>query len=350
MKIVSLFSGAGGLDLGFSRAGFEIIWANEYDKKIFPTYIRNHPRTFLRECSIVDVRSDEIPDAEGIIGGPPCQPWSLAGAMKGLRDERGAVIREYLRVIEDKKPLFFLFENVAGMVSRAHKSFFLEIAKEFKEKLGYLVNFKLLNAYDYGVPQERKRVFLVGFRQDLGMIFSFPKPGLYKRNNLKDAIFDLWREKPAAPALNKNRANKDLLVPNHEYYIGSFSPIYMSRNRIRRWDEPSFTIQASGRHAPLHPSCPPMKNVGKDKWEFTGPPNAYRRLSVRECARVQTFPDNFIFEYDNVSIGYRMVGNAVPVKLAQILAEAIKQQLLGNIEQPYVEDLPLVVKFINDQL
>lgn len=115
-------------------------------------------------------------------------------------------------------------------------------------------------------------------------------------------------------------------IANHEYMIGGFSSIFMSRNRVRMWNEPSFTIQAGGRHAPLHPQAPKMQYVAKDKFAFaTDSEDQYRRLSVRECARIQTFPDNFIFYYQMVADGYKMIGNTV--RFAYHLANAIKAQL-----------------------
>lgn len=113
-------------------------------------------------------------------------------------------------------------------------------------------------------------------------------------------------------------------MPNHEYMNGGFSYIYMSRNRKKNWDEQSFTIQASGRHTPLHPSSSDMVKVGKDRWAFNDPNPNIRRLSVRECGRIQTFPDSFRFYYQNITDGYKMIGNAVPVRLAEALAKKIK--------------------------
>lgn len=132
------------------------------------------------------------------------------------------------------------------------------------------------------------------------------------------------------PAKEKQYTNADLCaLPNHEYMTGGFSSIYMSRNRVRGWDEPSFTIQAGGRHAPIHPQAPKMVKVEKDKQIFAkGFEDLYRRLSVRECARIQTFPDDFIFKYEKVNSGYKMIGNAVPVNLAFHLAKAIKAQVI----------------------
>ena len=147
---------------------------------------------------------------------------------------------------------------------------------------------------------------------------------------LKDAIDDLKESAVAALALqNTNKAA--WIVPNHEYMTGGFSSMYLSRNRVRSWHEPSFTIQASGRHAPLHPQAPKMVSIGIDKRAFVeGQEHLYRRLSVRECARIQTFPDNFIFDYLKVNTGYKMIGNAVPVQLAYHLANSIKNQINSN--------------------
>ncbi len=148
-----------------------------------------------------------------------------------------------------------------------------------------------------------------------------------KKLVLKDAIFDL--QNSAKPSKDKNKTNgNDLAIPNHEYMTGSFSSIYMSRNRVRSWDEPSFTIQAGGRHAPIHPQAPKMKFIEQNKREFVkGYEHLYRRLSVRECARIQTFPDNFIFQYNDVANGYKMIGNAVPVNLAYNIANQILSDL-----------------------
>ncbi|CAG1021594.1 DNA (cytosine-5)-methyltransferase 1 [Patescibacteria group bacterium] len=325
MKVVSLFTGAGGLDLGFKKAGFNIVWANEYDKTIWSTFEANFPETKLDKRSIVDVPNEDIPEAEGIVGGPPCQSWSEAGAGRGINDKRGQLFYEYIRVLKDKQPLFFLAENVSGILSIRHKEAFTAIIKEF-EDAGYHISFDLLNANDYGVPEDRQRVIIVGFhKKKVGFKFEFPKP-LDKKLNLKDAIGDLPAPKPA---LSFNKTNgEELSITNHEYMTGGFSTMYMSRNRVRSWDEPSFTIQAGGRHAPIHPQAPKMLFVEQNKRIFVpGKEDLYRRLSVRECARIQTFPDDFVFKYTNIADGYKMIGNAVPVEFAKHIAKKIKEDL-----------------------
>ena len=324
-NVVSLFSGAGGLDKGFEKAGFDIIWANEYDPSIWSTFEYNFPHTFLDKRSIREIPSKDIPECIGIIGGPPCQSWSEAGALRGIKDERGKLFYEFIRILRDKKPLFFLAENVEGMLAQRHSKALANIKKLF-EKSGYNLSFRLINAHDYNVAQDRKRVIFVGYRKDLELTFEFP-PEQKNKPVLKDAIWNL--RDSAVAAKEKNHTNGiSCKVPNHEYMIGGFSTIFMSRNRVRAWDEPSFTIQAGGRHAPLHPQAPKMVFIEQNKRKFVkGKEHLYRRLSVRECARIQTFPDDFIFRYNNVADGYKMVGNAVPVNMAYALAQKIMQDL-----------------------
>jgi DNA (cytosine-5)-methyltransferase 1 len=332
MNIISLFSGAGGLDLGFKQAGFNTIWANEYDKDIWETFEKNFTKTTLDRRSIVNIPSNEIPETLGLIGGPPCQSWSEAGSLRGIDDHRGQLFFEFIRVLRDKKPLFFLAENVSGMLATRHKDA-LENIKKLFTKSGYRLSFKMLNAHDFKVPQDRKRVFFVGYREDLGMEFKFPT-GFEKKRFLKDVIWDI--KESALPAQEKNYTNADKChVTNHEYAIGTFSSMYMSRNRVRSWDEPSFTIQAGGRHAPLHPQAPKMEFVEQNKRIFVpSKEHLYRRLSVRECARIQTFPDTHTFYYKNVMAGYKMVGNAVPPYLGYYLAKKIMEDMksLGMIK------------------
>lgn len=176
----------------------------------------------------------------GFIGGPPCQSWSLAGAMKGINDSRGKLLYDYVRLIKQKEPKFFLAENVPGMVCKTHLDEFNKFKKTLKE-IGYDISFKILNANDYKVPQDRKRVFLVGLHESLSSHFEFPEPISHKLT-LEDAIGDLPEP---LPAYEKNKANpvSKLDIPNHEFMTGDFSSMYMSRNRVRKWDEPSFTIQ-----------------------------------------------------------------------------------------------------------
>lgn len=324
MNLISLFSGAGGMDLGFYKAGFRTIVANEWDKKITPTFRANFPDVELIEGDIRKIDSSALPDnIIGIIGGPPCQSWSEAGTLKGIEDRRGQLFYEYIRIIRDKRPVFFVAENVSGMLAARHRKAVQEFVSLF-EDIGYNVNLKLLNAKDFGVAEDRERVFFIGFRKDVNIpFFTYPTP-IDCRLTLKDVIWDL--KDSAIPAKEKNKTNgDDCIVANHEYYIGSYSPIFMSRNRVRGWDEPGFTVQASGRQCQLHPQAPKMENIGLNRFRFVpGCEHLYRRMSVREVARIQGFPDNFQFIYNDVDYGYKMVGNAVPVNLAYSVALQIK--------------------------
>ena len=331
MKVISLFSGAGGLDLGFEKAGFEIAMANEYDKTIWATYEKNHKAPLIKG-DIRNIKESDFPsDIDGIIGGPPCQSWSEAGSLRGINDSRGQLFFDYIRILKDKKPKFFLAENVSGMLANRHSEAVQNILGMFKE-CGYDVSVTLVNASDYGVPQDRKRVFYIGFRNDLNVKFQFPSPtttSSESKKTLKEAIWDLHGKE--IPALSKNKTNGKLEILNHEYFIGAYSTIFMSRNRVRSWNEPAFTVQASGRQCQLHPQAPKMEKVGLNKCQFVeGKENLYRRLTVRECARVQGFPDDFEFIYTDLDDGYKMVGNAVPVELARIVAEAIREQMLKS--------------------
>jgi len=188
MNIVSFFAGAGGLDLGFEKAGFKIVWANEYDKDIWETYEKNHPNTILDRRSIVKIKTDEVPECDGIIGGPPCQSWSEAGALRGIKDKRGQLFFDFIRILEAKNPKFFLAENVSGMLLPRHSEALKGIKEMFQNAgIGYELSFQLLNATNYHVPQDRKRVFFIGIRKDLGFKFQFPKK-TYPNIDLSKAI------------------------------------------------------------------------------------------------------------------------------------------------------------------
>lgn len=346
MKLVSLFSGAGGLDLGFKKAGFKTIVANEFDKEICPTFRKNFPEVNLVEGDIRKISFSEIVSEkiDGLIGGPPCQSWSEAGSLKGIEDARGQLFYEYIRVLKELSPKFFVAENVSGMLAARHAEAVKTFIKMFDD-CGYNVFMQVLNAHDYDVPEDRFRVFYVGFRKDLEIRhFDFPSPCAGKPV-LKDCIWDL--KDNAIPAKEKNRTNGNACaVVNHEYFTGGYSTIFMSRNRVRAWDEPAFTVQASGRQCQLHPQAPKMKKVAENQQIFApGFENLYRRMTVREVARIQTFPDNFEFVYDKIDLGYKMVGNAVPVNLAFALACQIAK-VLKNPSQNNVYKIPKQLEIV----
>lgn len=352
MNIISLFSGCGGLDLGFEKAGFHIPVANEFDKKIWSTFKANHPNTHLIQGDIRKVTKEEIEqfidgEVTGIIGGPPCQSWSEAGTLKGIEDDRGQLFFDYIRILKQFQPKFFLAENVSGMLASRHSEAVKNILNLF-DNAGYDVTFTLVNAKDYGVAEERKRVFYIGFRKDLNINFGFPI-GSTKEDNkkitLRDVIWDL--QDTAIPSGEKNHRNPDA-VNNNEYYTGAYSPIFMSRNRVKSWDEQAFTVQASGRQCQLHPQAPKMVKVEKNDCRFVeGKEHLYRRMTIREVARIQGFPDDFQFIYEDTNTAYKMIGNAVPVNLAYEIAVAIRKYLEGKGTEVNIDNEVIDAKEVN---
>ena len=346
MKVASFFAGCGGLDLGFRQAGYEVIWANEFDEAIHKTYQFNHPNTCLCKSDIRTLKAADIPDCDGFIGGPPCQSWSEGGKQLGLEDERGQLFFDYIRLIKEKCPKFFLIENVQGIINDKHFSTFLLFLSTL-ENAGYVVSYSLLNAADYHIPQDRHRVFIVGFLKKLNCTFDFPKPLGKPYITLKKAIGDIV-ESPRSYT-NENVIQEYGRWLNHDIFMGPWDAKFMARNRVRSWDETSFTIQAQAKNCPLHPQAPKMKYISQNQRVFLqGAEHLYRRLSVRECARIQTFPDNLRFFYKNVQDGYKMVGNAVPPRLAKFLALSIKEALFSIQVRKSETSNVLVAYYKND--
>jgi DNA (cytosine-5)-methyltransferase 1 len=301
-KVVSLFAGAGGMDLGLEQAGMKVIWANDIDSDSCKTY-RMWSDAVVVQGDIAQIDFTTIPNADVIVGGFPCQGFSLAGPRR-LNDERNALYKHFVWAVAEKKPYAFIAENVKGILTLG-KGIILEIIVNNLEALGYNVTYKLLNAADYGVPQHRERVFFVGLRKDLNTTFSFPEPSPH-RVTLRDALGCLDEPSP------------------EDVCSAPYSSRYMSRNRRRGWDELSYTIPAMAKQVPLHPSSPPMIRLGKDSWKFGE--GITRRFSWQEAALIQTFPEGMQFAGDLTS-KYRQIGNAVPVRLAKAIGEALVQAL-----------------------
>jgi len=293
----SLFCGAGGLDMGFERAGFTTVWANDFDKDSCRTHkLWSSADVVCGDVAKID--ADAIPDVDVILGGFPCQGFSLSGPRK-IDDGRNRLYKEYVRIVRAKRPAAFIGENVKGLLTMAGGAIMDTIVADFS-KAGYNVFCQAVNAKNYGVPQDRERVILVGFRKDLGVKgFSLPK-GDGENNTLADALADL---PPAAP---------------DEVCRAPFSSRYMSRNRKRGWGDVSYTIPAMAKQVTLHPGSPDMVKLGVDSWCF-GSSGETRRLSYRECAAIQTFPPEMEFAGDLTS-KHRQIGNAVPVRLAECVA------------------------------
>lgn len=351
-KIASLFSGCGGLDLGFEQVGFRVIWANELEPHCSATYIRNHPDVKFVLGDICHIDPHTIPDCDGFIGGPPCQSWSVGGKQKGLDDERGLLFLKYIELINVKKPKFFVIENVKGMLDNKFKEVFENFVNRL-DNAGYDIQWALLDAVNYCIPQNRERVFFIGFKKELDVTFTFPNPTCEEPITLERAISDITE----VPRFFSGGKKKELLGidekrPNHDALISKFGSFYYRGNRRRGWQQPSFTINATADFAPLHPSSPKMMYYGHENWNFQKEKlDKYRRLSVRECARIQTFPDDFIFEYEDIRDAYKMIGNAVPPRLGKEIAKSI-YNALERMDSPAIPlqsniqtDAPILVGY-----
>lgn len=300
MNVVSLFSGAGGLDLGFIKAGHHILWANDLYGDAVETYRKNIGDHIVCE-DITKISTEDIPDCDIVIGGFPCQGFSVANTKRHVDDERNVLYKQLLRVIKDKKPKFFLAENVKGILSIGKGKVFEMILEDFRS-MGYNVQYKVLNAADYGVPQTRMRVIIVGVRSDIAFNYTYPAP-----TNSKDCADGLPRWVSVSEAL-KDIPDPDLPndLPNHDY----------SKYKL--------AFNGYIGHRPLNPDlpAPTVTARGDDKGGVVilPHPSAERRMSCRELATVQSFPLDYEFQGNRSSV-YRQIGNAVPVLLGYAVAK-----------------------------
>ena len=295
---ISLFCGAGGLDIGFSKAGFKTIWANDSNKDACATFKLWNPNCEVVCSNINKVDISTIPASDIILGGFPCQGFSLAGPRR-LDDERNILYQYYVSIVREKQPKVFIGENVKGILTLGQGEIFDLIVEEFSN-CGYNILYKLLNAKDFNVPENRQRVILVGIRKDLDSFkFSFPIES-NKIVSLREALKDV-----------PESVEEDVCLE-------SFSPRYMSRNRKKDWNDVSFTIPATAKQVPLHPSSPDMIKIDKDHWEFGE--GLTRRFSWQECALIQTFPAQMNF-VGNLNSKYKQIGNAVPCNLAYAIGK-----------------------------
>lgn len=340
--LVSLFSGCGGLDLGFVMAGFHIVWANDFDPDAQAVYNLNFGEGKIDPRDILTVGADEIPACDIITAGFPCQPFSNAGNRKGVHDSRGMLYKECLRIIENKMPKVVLFENVKGLLSTKHVDG-RNLSEVIQEDLstvsdiGYNVVHKLVNASDYGVPQNRQRVLFVGIRKDLGKTFIFPNKIPKDNLNLgqvlaqpQDAPNQVhWELSPQAldmiAHIPEGGSWKD--VP-YECLAPRFQRI---RNQMKKYRSPNFYRRFARTEicGTITASAQP-ENCGIVH------PLENRRYTIREIARIQTFPDDFLFIDDtprNITAMYKVIGNAVPVTLAKNIATAIKEQIFVERNQ-----------------
>lgn len=326
LRTISLFSGCGGLDIGFqggfttfedehkqmfSKNPFNVIWANDIDKDAVQSY-NNNLGNHAHCIDINKVKSEDIPDCDIVIGGFPCQDFSIAGKRKAFENGRGTLYRQMVRVVEDKKPIAFVAENVKNLINPKlidldRKQPVIKTIIEDFSAIGYNVKYKLLAAPDYGIPQKRQRVFIVGIRKDIDSEFFFPEP-YHPTMTSKHAIDDLWGKE------------NDLAIPNHnQMSLAKFRPyskVGSQGNEMIPENGPSHTMRAE-HHMNIqahYRTLSPINDI-KDR-------SYWRRLTVREAARIQTFPDNFEFA-GTKSSSYKQVGNAVPPMLGWYVAKAL---------------------------
>lgn len=299
MKVVSLFSGAGGLDLGFVKAGHEIVWANDLYGDAVETYRANLGDHIVCE-NIEEVPSSAIPACDIVVGGFPCQGFSVANTKRHEGDKRNKLYLQLLRVIRDKQPKFFVAENVKGLLHFAGGRVFETILSDMRD-LGYRVKSKLFNVADYGVPQRRERVIFVGVRNDIDFDYEFPAPTHEKSGS------DGKKRWVGVGAALANLPDPDSPndIPNHVY----------SRYKLN--------FNGYIGHRPIDPEkpAPTVTARGDDKGGVVilPHPNGLRRMSGRELAMVQGFPIDYEFKGPLSSV-YRQIGNAVPPPFAKAIA------------------------------
>ncbi len=339
-KVVSLFSGCGGLDLGiegnfvflgkhYSENPFEIVWANDINKKATETQKLNFPNTTVvcgditKIVGLSDEKSkqgtldgvieplctlDDIPDADVVVGGFPCQDFSLAGKRRGLTAKRGNLYLSMAKVIESKRPKIFLAENVKGLLSWGDGLAIKTITEDFAA-LGYTVDYKLLNTADYGVPETRERVIIVGVRDDLNLKIKWVKP-THSDPQVSNKLKPWVTLKEALGDIEDEEVQKKL--PNFGYSRAKLCPGKQGNTKTKA-DRPGPTMRA--------------EHHGNIEYHYSLP----RRLSAREAARIQSFPDNFEF-VSSVTDTYRQVGNAVAPVFGWHLAQMLKNTLGANNE------------------
>lgn len=333
LDTISLFSGAGGLDLGLINAGFNIVFANDILKPAIENY--KHNIGDIYEGDITKIKAEELPNADVVVGGFPCQPFSNAGSRLGTEDDRGNLYLEVIKMIEAKQPKVVVMENVRGLLSMKNKdgSKLIDTIVYLLENTspGYEVKYQLLKASDYGVPQNRYRTIIIGIRSDIKMDYQFPEPTTYNYDKLSVGA----AIKGVEGLVNQDEVWE--LSPQSQHLIhfipegGSWKnipyeelPDRMKRIRddMKRYHSPNF-YRRFARHeinGTITAAATPEKSGILHPIED-------RRYSVREIARIQSFPDSYEFVGDSVSSKYKVIGNAVPPKLGEVIGKSIVEQL-----------------------
>jgi len=342
LKAISLFAGAGGCSLGFTQAGFKIVYANEISNSAVETYKNNFPFTLLddRDINVIDFKLvlSEINLKEGevdiLIGGPPCQGFSTAGSRQDT-DPRNQLLKSYLKALLVIKPKWFLMENVEGLLTLKNGEFLHETLKEL-ENLGYSFRVDKIYAQEYGVPQRRKRIFIWG--NNLGIKISLPEPQHILTNSIFNNGVSVGEVLKGLPSPKEKHT-----ITNHEYpnvseinlkRISLLKPGQTMKDLPEELQHESFKKRANRRVADGMPSEkrggapsglkrlkinePSLTITSAAIREFIHP-EENRPLTIRECARIQTFPDNFIFKGNNQQV-IQQIGNAIPPNLARVFA------------------------------
>lgn len=329
LRIVSLFSGCGGGDLGllggfsflgehYKRLRTSIVLANDIDVFAADTYKANFKHNFICK-SITDIPSIEIPEHDVLVGGFPCQAFSIIGQRKGLNDTRGQLFLEMARILTDKQPLAFIAENVKGLTNIQNGKIFETILQEF-EQSGYNIFYKILNAANYGIPQKRERVFIVGFRKDLKVEFMFPISS-DKFIPLKSVLQDDYDKR----FIFSERAVRGLKNSNKAF----------NKGRIQDIEKPCNTINSHLAKVSLNGTDPVLLvNLEKE---------IYRRFTPLEAARIQSFPDNFIFPVSEFQT-YKQIGNAIP----PVLMWHLFQEVLSSIDNADGNTPAIIKSYIAD--
>lgn len=325
LSVLDLFAGAGGLSAGFEQAGWRIEAAVEFDPHAAATHARNMPRSLTLQCDAREIGFREFRGIDFVIGGPPCQPFSVGGKQLAQEDPRD-MLPQFVRALEEAKPYGFLMENVPGLVTPRHREYFYYVLGRFTD-LGYRVVYAVPDAADYGIPQHRKRLIVVGL-QDREFVFPEPSHGPNRANPYVTAAEALADAPPDQPNPSKIIYAKNPIVRPSPWA----GMLVNGGGRPLNPHAPSHTIVASGggNHTPIwDPDGVLLEyhahlRAGGEPRQ--GEVYGVRRLTLRECARLQTFPDWFEFEGPRSS-RYRQVGNAVPVLLAKVLGQALLDQI-----------------------
>lgn len=363
--VVSLFSGGGGLDLGFINAGYKVIWAIDNNRNAVETYKENIG-THIKCADITQEDIRQIPKADVVIGGPPCQSFSLAGNRQ-VEDARGQLVWRYIDIIKHIKPKAFVFENVTGLLSakNSKNEKIVELLKKAFQNIGYTVEMNVMNAVEYGVPQRRKRVFIVGMKGNYKFVFPLqthgePGSGLKPFVSVREALGDLpsvtmndkesvsYQNEPQNDYQKKMRANGETAVTEHfmptlseldKYIISHVKPggNYMDipkdvdSKRIKRLQRDGGHTTCYGRMLPAEPSYTINTYFNRPNVGCNIHYSEDRLITVREALRLQSFPDHYKVISSSKQGKNLIVGNAVPPMLAEVIAKKLKEELERNM-------------------